>query len=92
MTGFPLSVTTWTPVGSDGMVAVGRSVSVRVVVLPPTVIAIKLYVAPDALGEIRDCGGCVVVILAVPLTVVRNATPTTSELLDCATNVIDAGQ
>ena len=35
MTGTPLWVTTWMPVGSDAMVAVGRLASVRVVVFLP---------------------------------------------------------
>ena len=41
MTGIPLSVTTWTPVGWDGSVAVGRSLSVRVTVVLLSVIAIS---------------------------------------------------
>lgn len=41
------------PVGSVGRVAVGRLLSVRVVVFPPSVIAIKLY--PDPVSGMRDC-------------------------------------
>ena len=92
MTGIPLWVTTCIPVGSDGNVAVGRSSSVRVVVVPLSVIATKLYLEPKLVAGMRDCWGCVVVIIEIPLTVVTKATPIAVEVPVSATKVIDAGQ